>query len=89
MTIYDFITAHPDDHIRIISYTPAPDKLDEYGNLYCDEEGKSETVFDSTTGEGDLAPDLMLEEITAIGEYFTSDGSPLHEIEYITDTYYF
>lgn len=89
MTIYDFITAHPDDHIRIISYTPAPDKLDEYGNLYCDEEGKSETVFDSTTGEGDLAPDLMLKELTTISECTTSDGKPVYELEYVPDEYYF
>lgn len=89
MSIHDFITAHPDDHIRIIRYTPAPDKMDEYGRLYCDEEGKSETVFDSTTGDGDLSPDLLLKELTTISECTTSDGNQLYELEYIPDEYYF
>ena len=59
MTVYDWISAHPDDHLRIIQYTPAPDVQDEHGSWVCGGEGDSTTVFDSTTGEGDLQSLLL------------------------------
>ena len=88
MRIYDFITAHPDAHIRIIRYSPAPDVLDEYGNLICDGEGTSQTVFDSTTGEGDLSPDLLLKDIiNDIDDQEPDEGEP-YELEYLPDECY-
>lgn len=88
MTIYDFITAHPADHIRIIRYEPAPDIMDEHGNLRCGGEGTSTVVFDSTTGEGDLSPDLLLKEIINEGDDGFNDES-CHELEYMPDEYWF
>lgn len=88
MTVYDFITKHPDDHIRIIQYTPAPDKMDEHGNLYCDHEGESFTVFDSTTGDGDLHPDLLLKEIINDPEDEGPGADEAYELEYIPDRYW-
>ena len=93
MTIYDFISAHPDDHIRIIRYEPAPDIMDDNGNLVCGGEGTSTVVFDSTTGDGDLAPDLLLMDvINSPEEELTSDEltDPLRvfELEYMPDEYY-
>lgn len=83
MTVYDFITKHPDKHIRIIRYTPAPDIMDEHGQLVCGGEGDSEVVFDSTTGEGDLQT-YLLNEITAENE--GDDG--VTELEFIPDRYW-
>lgn len=93
MTIYDFINAHPDAHLRIILYTPAPDAMDDNGNLVCGGEGTSEVVFDSTTGDGDLAPDLMLKEIINSPEDEVPDesiGDPdyVYELEYMPDAYW-
>lgn len=93
MTIYEFISKHPDDHIRIIQYTPAPDIMDENGNLVCGGEGTSVTVFDSTTGDGDLSPDLMWKDIVNSPEDEMTDEdlmNPDHvwELEYIPDAYY-
>ncbi len=45
MTVYDFITAHPDDHIRVIRCA----------------DGSSSVMFDSTTGTGDLESLLLEE----------------------------
>lgn len=83
MTVYDWITNHPDDHLRIIRYTPAPDVQDEHGNWCCGGEGDSETVFDSTTGEGDLQS-LLLKEVTSADE--GDDG--IMELEFIPDKYW-
>lgn len=93
MTVYDFITKHPDEHIRIIRYTPAPDIMDKHGKLVCGGEGDSEIVFDSTTGDGDLAPDLLLKEIINSPEDELTDDEltdPGHvfELEYIPDAYW-
>lgn len=88
MTVYDFITAHPDAHIRIIKYIPAPDVLDEHGNLVCGGEGISETIFDSTTGEGDLAPDLMLKDVINDVDNQEPDEDEPYELEYMPDEYY-
>ncbi len=88
MTIYDWITKHPDDHLRIIQYTPAPDVLDDHGNLVCGGEGTCVTVFDSTTGEGDLAPDLLLKEIINSVDDIEPDETGAYELEYMPDEYY-
>ena len=88
MTIYDFITAHPDDHIRIIRYVPAPDIIDEHGQFVCGGEGKSTVIFDSTTGDGDLAPDLLLKEIINSYEGEEIGASVVHELEYMPDEYW-
>lgn len=93
MTICDFITKHPDNHIRIIQYTPAPDVPDEHGNITCGGEGTSVVVFDSTTGDGDLAPDLMLKEIINSPEDEDPDGATdpdyVFELEYMPDEYWY
>ena len=88
MTIYDWISKHPDDHLRIIQYTPAPDVLDDHGNLVCGGEGTSVTVFDSTTGEGDLAPDLLLKEIINSVDDIEPDETGAYELEYMPDECY-
>lgn len=89
MTIHDWITAHPNDHLRIIRYVPAPDIIDEHGNLSCGREGTSTIVFDSTTGDGDLAPDLMLMEIVNDWEETGPDNSGAYELEYIPNEYWY
>ena len=81
MKVYDWITAHPDDHLRIILYTPAPDVLNDLGQLVCGGEGTSTVVFDSMTGEGDLAPDLLLKDISAVNE--GDDG--VAELEFLPE----
>ena len=81
MKIVNWIDAHPDDHLRIIRYEPAPDVMNEHGQLVCGGEGTSTIMFDSTTGAGDLSPDLLLEDITAINK--GDDGTA--ELEYIPD----
>ena len=93
MTIYDFITAHPDNHIRIIRYEPAPDIIDEHGNLSCGGEGTSTIVFDSTTGDGDLSPDLLLKDvINSPDDEMTDDDlldpDRVYELEYMPDEYW-
>ena len=93
MMIHEWLNKHPDEHVRIICYTPAPDVLDEYGKLVCGGEGTSEIVFDSTTGAGDLAPDLLLKEIINSPDGELSDeelADPDHvwELEYIPDAYW-
>ena len=85
MKIYDWITAHPDDHLRIILYTPAPDVMDDRGHLVCGGEGTSSVVFDSTTGEGDLSPDLLLKDISAVNE--GDDG--VAELEFLPEEYWY
>ena len=82
MKVYDWITAHPDEHLRIIRYDPAPDVIDEHGNYSCGGEGTSTTVFDSTTGEGDLSA-LLLVDITTVNE--GDDG--IQELEFLPDEY--
>jgi len=89
MKIYDWITAHPDNHLRIVRYDPAPDVIDEHGNLTCGGEGTSTVMFDSTTGEGDLAPDLMLQEITNDWEETGKDDDEAYTLEYIPDEYWY
>lgn len=93
MTVHEFISKHPNNHLRIIQYTPAPDVMDDNGNLVCGGEGTSVTVFDSTTGDGDLAPDLMLKEIiNSPEEELTNeeltDPNYVYELEYIPDEYW-
>ena len=93
MTVYDFITAHPDNHLRIIRYEPAPDIIDEHGNLSCGGEGTSTVVFDSTTGDGDLSPDLMMKEIVnspedELTDEDRTDPDCVYELEYIPDAYW-
>lgn len=93
MTVYDFIAAHPDEHIRIICYYPAPDILNDHGDLVCGGEGESVTVFDSTTGDGDITPDLLLKEIiNSPEEQLTdeelADPDHVYEIEYLPDECY-
>lgn len=92
MTIYDFISAHPDEHIRVIRYEPAPDVIDEHGNLSCGGEGTSTVVFDSTTGEGDLAGLLMLDVINSPEEELSDDDlldpDHVYELEYIPNEYW-
>ena len=93
MTIYDFITKHPDDQIRIIEYTPAPDVIDENGNLSCGGEGTSVVIFDSTAGSGDLAPDLLLKEIInspedELTDEDLADQDHVWELEYMPDAYW-
>ena len=88
MTIYDWITKHPDDQLRIIQYTPAPDVLDDHGNLVCGGEGTSVTVFDSTTGEGDLAPDLLLKEVINSVDDNGPDDEGVYALEYMPDECY-
>ena len=89
MTIYDWISKHPDDHIRIIRYEPAPDIMDEHGNLCCGGEGTSTVVFDSTTGEGDLAPDLLLKEIINSVDDEGPDENGVYELEYMPDEFWY
>ena len=89
MTVYDWITAHPDAHMRIVRYEPAPDIEDEYGDLVCGGEGTSTVMFDSTTGEGDLAPDLMLKDIINDWEETGLDDDGAYTFEYIPDEYWY
>lgn len=88
MTIHDWISKHPDAHLKIIRYEPAPDIEDEHGNLVCGGEGISTVMFDSTTGEGDLAPDLLLKEIINSVDDEEPDEDGAYELEYIPDRYY-
>lgn len=90
MTIYDWITAHPDDHLRVIRYEPAPDTIDEHGNLACGGEGTSTVMFDSTTGEGDLSS-LLLKEITNSWDldFDECNGEIVYNLEYLPDEYYY
>lgn len=88
MTVHDFISKHPDDHIRIIMYTPAPDVLDDHGDLVCGGEGTSIVVFDSTTGEGDLAPDLLLKDVINSPEDEGPDEEGAYELEFMPDEEY-
>lgn len=85
MKIINWIDAHPDDHLRIICYTPAPDVLDDRGCPICGGEGTSTIVFDSTTGECDLAPDLLLQDVTTVNE--GDDG--VAELEYMPEEYWY
>lgn len=87
MTVHDFISAHPDAHIRIIRYCPAPDVIDENGHLSCGGEGTSTVVFDSTTGDGDLSPDLLLVDVINTVEEPEPDGA--YELEYMPDQYWY
>jgi hypothetical protein len=94
MTIYDWISNHPNNHLRIIRYVPAPDVMDAHGNLTCGGEGTSTVVFDSSTGDGDLAPDLMLKEITNSPDAEATDEEKMDpdyvwELEYIPDEFWF
>lgn len=88
MTINDWFHDHPDDHVRIICYVPAPDIIDEYGNLSCGGEGTSTVVFDSTTGDGDLPFDLLPKEIINDWEDSGSESDGAYELEYLPDSYY-
>lgn len=92
MTIYDWITAHPDDHLRVILYEPAPDIDDgPYGSPACRDEGTSTIMFDSTTGEGDLTPDLLLKEIINSWDiaFDEDENGIVYNLEYMPDEYYF
>ena len=93
MTIFEFISNHPDNHIRIIRYIPADDIMDDNGDIVCGGEGTSTVVFDSTTGSGDLAPDLLLKEILNSPEDEATDEDRMdpdyvYELEYMPDEYY-
>lgn len=81
MKIHEWLDAHPDDYLRVVLYTPAPDVQDEHGNWVIGGEGTSTVVFDSTTGSGDFPPDLLMKEITTINE--GSDGTA--ELEFMPD----
>ena len=81
MKIHEWLNAHPDDHLRVIMYTPAPDVQDDNGHWMIGGEGTSTVVFDSTTGSGDFPFDLMMKEVTAINE--GSDGTA--ELEFMPD----
>lgn len=83
MKIYEFIDAHPNDHIRVIKYTPAPDVIDEHGDLACGGEGTSEVMYDSATSP-DIPFDLMLKDI--ITAHDGDDGAA--ELEYLPDECY-
>lgn len=85
MLLCDYLSRFPDDHIRIIRYVPAPDVLQDDGTFRSGGEGTSTVVFDSTTGAGDLAPDLLFVELSDYTVKETDDGSPLHIVEYIPD----
>lgn len=94
MTIYDFITAHPDNHIRVIRYEPAPDVIDEHGCPSCGGEGTSTVVFDSTTGDGELSPDLLLMDVINSPEDEATDDdlcNPdyVYELEYMPEEYWY
>lgn len=89
MTIHEWITAHPNEHLRIIRYEPAPDTEDEYGNLSCGGEGTSTVIFDSTTGNGDLPPDVMLNEIINSWEDEGPDRDGAYELEYMPVEYWY
>lgn len=80
MTIYDWITKHPDDPFRVIQYVPAPDVLDANGNPACGGEGTSTVMYDTETCAGHL-PDLLLNDITAIN----LGDDEVTELEYIPD----
>ena len=83
MYIHEYIAAHPADQIRVICYTPAPDIVDDHGCLVCGGEGTSTVMFDSTSGGGDIPPDLMVKDIVSISE---CDG--VTELEYYPDEEY-
>ena len=80
MKIVDWTDKHPDDPLRVILYTPAPDIVADDGHLMIGGEGTSTVVFDSTVS-GDFPFDLCLKEITAINT--GSDG--VTELEYMPD----
>ena len=82
MNIHEWACENLCTPLRIILYVPAPDIIDEHGNLSCGGEWKSTVVYDST-GDSDLPFDLALREITAINE--GDDG--ITELEYIPDEY--
>lgn len=88
MTVHDFISKHPYDHLRIIRYTPAPDIQDEDGHWMIGGEGTSTVVFDSTTGDGDLSPDLVLKEIINDPEETGPGEDGAYELEYMPDEEY-
>ena len=88
MTIYEFINEHPNDHIRIIRYEPADDIIDKYGKPVCGGEGISTIMFDSTTGDGDIAPDLMMKEVINNPEPESTAIGNVWELEYIPDKYW-
>lgn len=87
MKLYDWITAHPDDHLRVIRYEPAPDIMDEHGNLVCGGEGTGTVVFDSTTGNGDLESLLLVDIINSIDDE-GPDENGVYELEYMPDEYW-
>ena len=88
MYIHEFINKHPDSHLRVIRYTPAPDVMDQHGNLVCGGEGTSVIVFDSTTGDGDFPPDLLWKEIINSAEEEGPDELGAYDLEYIPDEFY-
>ena len=93
MTIYDFITEHPDDHIRIIRYVPAPDVVDDHGNLSCGGEGTSTVVFDSVSGYGELSPsfftmDIINSPVDELTDEELTDPDRVFELEYMPDEYW-
>lgn len=93
MTIHDFINAHPDNHLRIIRYVPAPETIDEHGHLVLCGTSTSTVVFDSTTGDGDLAFDLMLQQIINDPEEDMTDEDRMdpdycYELEYMPEEYW-
>ena len=88
MKIHEWLHDHPNDHLRVIMYTPAPDVEDEHGNLVIGGEGSSKVVFDSTTGDGDFPPDLLMKDITNSDwqEGPCEDGA--YELEFMPDACY-
>ena len=89
MTIGDLTNIYPNAHVRVIRYCPAPDIMNEHGDLVCGGEGESTIVFDSTTGDGDMPFDLFDEEATTYNMDSEYDGCPVLEIEYIPDEYWY
>ena len=55
------------------------------GSFRSSGKGTENVVFDSTTGAGDLAPDLLFVELSDYTVTETDDGDPLHIVEYIPD----
>lgn len=84
MIINDWLELNPNVPLRVIMYTPAPDILDEHGNLACGGEGTSKVVFDSTISD-DLPFDLRRRDI--ISTFTDDDGITV--LEFLPDECYF
>ena len=88
MKIHEWLKDHPDDQLRVIMYVPAPDVQDENGNWVIGGEGTSTVVFDSTTGDGDFPPDLMMKDIINSGWEYGPGEDGAYELEFMPDECY-